>query len=90
MKAITQIIECNDDHRNALHNYEEKIKRIDKAEELDKIKISNKALKDYYNKNKDEFDKTRDTLAEMFIKNYKKYQDGEHTDYAPFGPIVGS
>jgi phosphoenolpyruvate carboxykinase (ATP) len=41
-------------------------------------------------KNKDEFDKTRDTLAEMFIKNYKKYQDGEHTDYAPFGPIVGS
>ena len=36
------------------------------------------------------FDKTRDTLAEMFIKNYKKYQDGEHTDYAPFGPIVGS
>jgi len=39
---------------------------------------------------KDKFDKTRDTLAEMIIANYKKYQDGEHTDYAPFGPIVGS
>jgi len=24
----------------------------------------------------------------MFIENYKKYQDGEHTDYAPYGPIV--
>jgi len=30
-----------------------------------------------------------DKLAAMFIKNYKKYQDGEHTDYAPYGPIVG-
>ena len=39
---------------------------------------------------KDLFDKTRDNLAEMFITNYKKYQDGSHTDYAPFGPIVGS
>jgi len=39
---------------------------------------------------KEEFDKTRDTLAAMFIENYKKYQDGNHTDYAPFGPIVGS
>ena len=39
---------------------------------------------------KEEFDKTRDKLAEMFIKNYTKYQDGEHTDYAPFGPIVDS
>ncbi|MEA1955012.1 MAG: phosphoenolpyruvate carboxykinase (ATP) [Campylobacterota bacterium] len=37
---------------------------------------------------KAEFDKARDSLAEMFIANYKKYQDGEHTDYAPFGPIV--
>ncbi|PHS57486.1 MAG: phosphoenolpyruvate carboxykinase (ATP) [Sulfurimonas sp.] len=40
--------------------------------------------------NKEEFDKTRDTLAEMFIQNYKKYQSPEHIDYAPFGPIVGS
>ncbi len=39
---------------------------------------------------KELFDKTRDNLAEMFIANYKKYQDGEHTDFAPFGPIVGS
>ena len=39
---------------------------------------------------KELFDKTRDELAAMFIKNYKKYQDGEHTDYAPHGPIVGS
>ncbi|WP_372999827.1 phosphoenolpyruvate carboxykinase (ATP) [Sulfurimonas sp.] len=39
---------------------------------------------------KELFDKTRDKLAEMFVANYKKYQDGEHTDYAPFGPIVGS
>ena len=39
---------------------------------------------------KDDFDKTRDTLAKMFIENYKKYQDGDHPDYAPFGPIVGS
>ncbi len=39
---------------------------------------------------KELFDKTRDNLAEMFIANYKKYQDGKHTDFAPFGPIVGS
>jgi len=39
---------------------------------------------------KDLFDKTRDELAEMFIANYKKYQTGEHTDFAPFGPIVES
>ncbi|MEA3227767.1 MAG: phosphoenolpyruvate carboxykinase (ATP) [Campylobacterota bacterium] len=39
---------------------------------------------------KDLFDKTRDELAEMFVKNYAKYQDGERIDYAPFGPIVGS
>ena len=39
---------------------------------------------------KELFDKTRDELAEMFIENYKKYQDGEHTDYEAFGPIVGS
>ena len=38
--------------------------------------------------NKDEFDKVRDKLADMFVENYKKYQDGEHTDFAPFGPIV--
>jgi len=37
---------------------------------------------------KELFDNTRDKLAEMFIENYKKYQDGEHTDYAPYGPIV--
>ena len=36
------------------------------------------------------FDTTRDELAEMFIENYKKYQDAEHIDYAPFGPIVES
>lgn len=39
---------------------------------------------------KDEFDKTRDTLAEMFIKNYDRYKDGDHPDFAPYGPIVGS
>ena len=39
---------------------------------------------------KEAFDKTRDKLAEMFVSNYKKYQDGEHTDYAPFGPVVES
>ncbi|MFT5836491.1 MAG: phosphoenolpyruvate carboxykinase (ATP) [Sulfurimonas sp.] len=39
---------------------------------------------------KDLFDNTRDELAKMFVANYKKYQDGEHTDYAPFGPIVES
>ena len=38
--------------------------------------------------NKDEFDKVRDKLADMFVENYKKYQDGEHTDFASFGPIV--
>ncbi|MEA3330453.1 MAG: phosphoenolpyruvate carboxykinase (ATP) [Campylobacterota bacterium] len=37
---------------------------------------------------KELFDNTRDKLAGMFIENYKKYQDGEHTDYAPFGPSV--
>jgi len=37
---------------------------------------------------KELFDKTRDKLASMFIENYKKYQDGEHTDFAPYGPIV--
>ena len=41
-------------------------------------------------KDKDEFDETRDTLAEMFIENYKKYNDGEHTDYSYAGPKVGS
>ena len=39
---------------------------------------------------KELFDVTRDKLAEMFVANYKKYQDGEHTDFAPFGPIIGS
>jgi len=39
---------------------------------------------------KELFDKTRDKLAEMFIANYKKYQTGDHTDFAPFGPVVGS
>ena len=39
---------------------------------------------------KEEFDNTRDKLAQMFIANYKKYQDGEHTDFSEFGPIVGS
>ncbi|QSZ42593.1 phosphoenolpyruvate carboxykinase (ATP) [Sulfurimonas aquatica] len=39
---------------------------------------------------KDLFDKTRDDLADMFIANYKKYQDENHTDYAPYGPVVGS
>jgi len=39
---------------------------------------------------KDEFDKTRDELAEMFIKNYTKYQDDEHTDYSEFGPKLES
>ncbi|WP_373069736.1 phosphoenolpyruvate carboxykinase (ATP) [Sulfurimonas sp.] len=38
---------------------------------------------------KDEFDRTRDELAEMFIENYKRYTDG-HEDYSSFGPIVGS
>ena len=37
---------------------------------------------------KELFDNTRDKLASMFVENYKKYQDSEHTDYAPFGPIV--
>ncbi len=39
---------------------------------------------------KELFDTTRDKLATMFIKNYQKYQDGEHTDYSVYGPIVGS
>jgi phosphoenolpyruvate carboxykinase (ATP) len=40
--------------------------------------------------NRDEYEKTRDKLAEMFIKNYKKYQDGVEVDYSQYGPIVGS
>ena len=39
---------------------------------------------------KEDFDKTRDKLAGMFIDNYKKYQDGKHTDFSEFGPIIGS
>ncbi|MCW8837941.1 MAG: phosphoenolpyruvate carboxykinase (ATP) [Thiovulaceae bacterium] len=38
---------------------------------------------------KDEFDRTRDELAEMFIENYTRYKDG-HDDYSPYGPIIGS
>jgi phosphoenolpyruvate carboxykinase (ATP) len=41
-------------------------------------------------KDKELFDETRDKLAEMFITNYKKYKDGEHEDFSPYGPIVGS
>ncbi|MDQ7043328.1 MAG: phosphoenolpyruvate carboxykinase (ATP), partial [Sulfurimonas sp.] len=37
---------------------------------------------------KDLFDKTRDELAKMFISNYKNYQTKDHTDFAPFGPIL--
>ena len=39
---------------------------------------------------KDEFDRTRDELADMFIDNYHRYQDVDHEDFAPYGPIVGS
>ena len=39
---------------------------------------------------KEAFDTARDNLAEMFVKNYKKYQEGVEVDYAPFGPIVES
>ena len=39
---------------------------------------------------KDEFDRTRDELAEMFIENYARYKDGDHQDFSPYGPIVGS
>jgi len=39
---------------------------------------------------KDEFDRTRDELAEMFIENYARYKDGDHEDFSPYGPIVGS
>ena len=39
---------------------------------------------------KDAFDKTRDNLAEMFIKNYEKYRDGSHVDYSTAGPKVGA
>ncbi|MCF6339365.1 MAG: phosphoenolpyruvate carboxykinase (ATP) [Sulfurimonas sp.] len=39
---------------------------------------------------KDEFDKVRDTLAEMFIQNYKKYKDGVNVDYSNAGPKVES
>ena len=36
---------------------------------------------------KDEFDKTRDTLAEMFIENFKKYQsEDSEFDYSAAGP----
>ncbi|CAI6146024.1 MAG: Phosphoenolpyruvate carboxykinase (ATP) [uncultured Sulfurimonas sp.] len=39
---------------------------------------------------KELFDKTRDELAAMFVANYKKYQTADHTDFAPYGPIVES
>ena len=39
---------------------------------------------------KELFDKTRDKLAEMFIANYKKYQNGGHPDFSAYGPIVKS
>jgi phosphoenolpyruvate carboxykinase (ATP) len=35
---------------------------------------------------KDEFDATRDKLAQMFIENYTKYKEGAETDYSQFGP----
>jgi len=37
---------------------------------------------------KDEFDRTRDELAEMFIKNYDRYNDGKNIDYSPYGPKI--
>jgi phosphoenolpyruvate carboxykinase (ATP) len=39
---------------------------------------------------KAEFDRTRDELADMFIANYARYKDGDHEDFSPYGPIVGS
>jgi len=39
---------------------------------------------------KDEFDRTRDELAKMFIKNYDRYNDGVNTDYSPYGPKLES
>ena len=40
--------------------------------------------------NKEEFDKTRDVLAEMFIENFKKYQsEDSEFDYSAAGPKLG-
>lgn len=40
---------------------------------------------------KEAFDKTRDTLAEMFIKNFKKYQqEDSEFDYSAAGPKIES
>ncbi|MGE4419763.1 MAG: phosphoenolpyruvate carboxykinase (ATP) [Sulfurimonas sp.] len=40
---------------------------------------------------KDEFDKTRDILAEMFIENFKKYQSQDSEfDYSAAGPKIES
>ena len=40
---------------------------------------------------KEAFDKTRDELAQMFIDNYRKYQeDTTKTDFSSAGPIIGS
>jgi phosphoenolpyruvate carboxykinase (ATP) len=39
---------------------------------------------------KDEFDKTRDELARMFIKNYDRYKDGGNVDYSSYGPKIES
>ena len=40
---------------------------------------------------KDEFDKTRDTLAEMFQENFKRYLSEDHEfDFSEAGPKIGS
>jgi phosphoenolpyruvate carboxykinase (ATP) len=40
---------------------------------------------------KEEFDKTRDKLGQMFIDNYKKYQgEDSKSDFSSAGPIIGS
>ena len=40
---------------------------------------------------KEAFDKTRDTLAEMFIENFKKYQsEDSEFDYSAAGPKIES
>ena len=54
------------------------------------IKLLQKLVKQRNDSAKIYKEQNRDELAEMFVANYKKYQDGSHTDYAPYGPIVGS
>jgi phosphoenolpyruvate carboxykinase (ATP) len=40
---------------------------------------------------KEEFDQTRDKLAEMFIENFKKYQTADSEfDFSAAGPKIGS